>query len=276
MLFVPYFRITSVDYYGLTTVKKDVIDAYVTANFLHSRFSWWPARNYFLLNRGGVEKNLKNHFSFGAVTVKKIFPNQLIIDITEKISSVIYDDGRNYYLLDQSGQIIKLLRPVLPEELKTVIIKPPTINQPVTSSTLAAATTTIATITPSSTVRIDHTPNINSIRQEFGAFPVVYSLADSNNETPTATGTTIFDASIVAGILEWQTLVEQRGIGRVNYFLARPNALGLTVLINQPWNIQFDPASDLKQQADNVQLILRENRPKQYIDVRFGDRAYWK
>lgn len=275
LLFAAYFQITRVSYYGLNTVKKEAIEQYMNEHILTARFHWWPARNYFLINRGNIERKLKNNFFFSAVAVKKIFPNQLLIDVTEKISSIIYDDGQQYYLLDQNGQIIKALRPVADTELKTIFIPPPPLPEIPTST----AGTNLATSTPntaSGTIRITHTPDSNSLRQEFGNFPIVYNKLASSEEATSTIGAHVFNPKSVQGTLEWQTLVEQRGIGQVKYYVSDKNTPGLTTILNQRWNILIDPTGNLKQQADNVQLILRENKPAQYIDVRFGDRVYWK
>ncbi len=274
LLFAPYFRITRVSYYGLNTVKKEAVEQYMNEHILSARFRWWPARNYFLINGGSIEKKLKNNFFFNAVAVKKIFPNQLIIDVTEKISSIIYDDGQQYYLLDQNGQIIKALRPVAETELKTTYIPPPLPT--ISTSTIETALATSTPNTASGTIKITHTPDSNSLRQEFGNFPIVYHKLSNPNDATSTIGVRVFNPMGVQGTLEWQTLVEQRGIGQVKYYVSDKNTPGLTTILNQRWNILIDPTGDLKQQADNVQLILRENNPVQYIDVRFGDRVYWK
>ncbi len=273
MLFLPYFRINNVSYYGLNIVKKDTIDTYVRGNVLASRFSWWPANNYFLLGKSRLESNLKKQFSFATVTVKKVFPNRIIVDVTEKISSIIYDDGQNYYLLDQSGQIIKLLRAVGESERKTVLISAPIVAISSTTPTFTASSTAES---PSSTTRIDHTPNSASIHQEFGKFPVLYDKRDEPLNAASSSGMVLFNPIAVKGILDWQTLVEERGIGRIKYFTSQQTTPGITTVINEPWTLQFDPTGDLEQQARNIELVLRENRPTQYIDVRFGDRVYWK
>ena len=65
-----------------------------------------PRDNYFLINTRRVENLIKDKFLVDSVTVTRKFPDKLEIEINEKPGSAIYDNGRQYFLLDDEGNVI--------------------------------------------------------------------------------------------------------------------------------------------------------------------------
>ena len=51
----------------------------------------------------------------------------------------------------------------------------------------------------------------------------------------------------------------------------------LNVETQEDWEIYFNPKKDLNWQLTKLKAVLEENYlPKEYIDLRFGDRAFVK
>ena len=48
LLFLPYFRVTHVQYSGFKIIKQEELSGVVSKEFLSSS-RWWPRNNYFLI-----------------------------------------------------------------------------------------------------------------------------------------------------------------------------------------------------------------------------------
>ncbi len=264
LVYLPYFRITRVSYFGLKTVTTSQMDSIVQDQFLKHK-SFLPSNNYFLVSDSRIEKELLKTFSLNSATVKKVFPGELEVVVEEKVSSVIYDTGKEYYLLDQNGNRVRFLAST--NDAGDLVFEEP--------ASAPSSSIPVAIVWTSSTPQLQtsHVPDFKKIRIQFGNYPIVYWQP--------STSTTLIDRSvvpptIVAGVLQTYNALEEGNIAIVRYFSFDTVPSGITVYSNQPWKLMVDPSRDIKVQLDNVKLILRSNHPTDYIDVRFSDRVYWK
>jgi hypothetical protein len=129
LVYLPYFRVTKVVYYGLQMIKKDEVNDYVHSTIFKNH-AFLPGNNYFFLNSDKIQAELENKFSVSSVTVTKVFPNEINIELQEKVSTMIYENDNQYFLLDQSGSIIKFLGEETPAGFSTS-----TANDPLTLNT---------------------------------------------------------------------------------------------------------------------------------------------
>ncbi len=272
VIYLPYFRITKITYSGLKIIKQTELGDMINQNFLE-RKKIWPANNYFLLNSGAIAAYLQNTFSLNAVQVKKIFPHTLQVELQEKISTVIYDNGHKYFLLDQNGTAIKYLRAVGEKEF---VLKQNTAPRLVAGfKTTATSTAAISTVEITTTTNsLTHLPDYGALKKEFGDYPIIYDLVGPTTTAEKQTG--VLKPEMIKGIIDIYNNISRGGVALVNYFTIDNPGTGVTVYTNQPWKVFIQPLEDIEAQLNNLKIVLNSNYSSEYVDVRFGERVYWK
>lgn len=261
MLYLPYFKITNVNFTGLKILKKaDLLQD--VEPLISARYKIYPGNNYFLVNTSKIADKLSADFSFNSVKVKKIFPNTLTVDVEEKISSIIYDNGIKYFLLDQNGTAIKYLTDVDATEYYQVTMG--------TSSERAEAFASSSV--PTSTTA--HVPDIDKIHKTFGDYPIIYYINGSS--TTKEKDVNILPEAVIRSALDVVKLLEEGRTAKLAYFEVEEPAAGLEAYTDKPWRIFFQPFNDIPAQISNMKIILKQNKPKEYIDLRYGERVVWK
>lgn len=255
MIYLPYFRISKTSFAGLKTIKQAKIETFINSEL--NQHQYLPFANYFLISTNNLERKLKDSFPLRSIVITKIFPNELKIIVEEKISSIVYDSGKFYYLLDENGSVMEILGPVDVQSY---------VNQYIATST--ASSTAIST----TTVAI-HTPEYQKIITNFGDHPILFDkLAPEKIEL----GQTVLSKDIISATINASEEVEKRGIGKLKYFIMDSQTSGLRVITDKKFEILLSFFSPAAEQFANAETILRSNHPNEYIDVRFGERVFWK
>src|SRR5207237_321260 len=119
----------------------------------------------------------------------------------------------------------------------------------------------------------NHIPDYMRFRHDYGNYPIVF-VSTTVSGTPDRV---LVPPEVLAWTIEAYHGVQRSKIALVNYFVMgeSPEA-GLQVHTSNPWKIYLQPLGDLHTQLENVKLLLKKNHPTEYVDVRFGDRLYWK
>ncbi len=264
LAYTPYFRINKVTYSGLENNTEAELSNIIYPNHLNKK-SWLPLNNYFFINANKVSADLYESFSFETVQVTKVFPNQLNIIIKEKISSVIYDNGKKYFLLDDRGVAIKYLADV---DAGEVVIKV------ATSTSFSLLSTTSTTSTPIfATTTFEHVPNYEKIKKQFGSYPIVY---DKRELEINLKQTDVLPAEHIAAVISWHRYLAQEGVERLKFFVLEDLNAGMEINTTDHWNIVFQPKSSTESQIITLKETLTQIKPKEYVDLRFGEKVYWK
>ena len=261
LIYIPYFKINKINYSGLNNAAKSELNEFIYENFLNKK-SILPLNNYFFINTNKISGDLYKKFAFETVEVIKIFPNQLDINIKEKISSVIYDNGRKYFLLDSGGTAIKYLKDVEPYEL---------IQKITTSS--ADMFSGNASSTPINTSTTEHVPDYKKINKLFGNYPIIYDRRDFDVEIKQEG---ILPPEHIAAVITWYKTLAEQGIARLKFFTLDNLNSGIVIDTTDPWDILFQPKNNNNAQINTLKEILPTIKPQRYVDLRFGEKVYWK
>ncbi len=271
MFYLPYFKINKIEFSGLNITKKEELNNFINTKFLNSKKSWWPNSNYFILSVKKIKKEILNNFAVEDVAVIKVFPDIIKISIKEKTTSIIYDNGRDYILLDENGNFIKTLK-VIPENE----FEAEDLNETTAASSTKNTTTTTSTIiksVPMATTTLSikvHKPNFKLIKTESGSFPLIYDrrIGRENKNN--------LEKEVVTAVLAWQKILKGGLVGELQYFVLDNLAAGLTIKTTESWDILISINGSCESAFNNLTAIIKDNHPVEHVDLRYGERVYWK
>ncbi|MFH1790243.1 MAG: FtsQ-type POTRA domain-containing protein [bacterium] len=269
ILFMPFFQISDISYEGLENIKISELSSLINDKFLREQ-KWIPYNNFFLVNTEKIKKELLEINSVLWAEVTKSFPSSLKIIIEEKKTSLIFDDGYSYFLIDNSGEIVKYLGPVEPDEFIMVPIAEIVTTTILNSNQLALTSTTTVRTT---SLKKEHMPNYDKIRHEYGNYPIFVDRRNIKRETG---DTEIVSPKIISSILYFQNELTDKGVGHIRFFEFTNIFAGIKAVTNNSWHIFLNPLLNPEQQISNLFLVLKKNKPSEYIDLRSQGRAFWK
>lgn len=273
LLYIPYFRVNKISISGLNNLTKEEIDQFIADKYL-KRSKIIPYSNYFLVDIDKIKNGLNKQFALDSIQMQKKFPNEINITIVEKISSLIYDNGQKYYLMDSGGTVIKYLGDVSSNEFINKTNTTPTTNTTNTNSStdaLLIPSFSTNTTTISSSTR-EHIPDYKKIQRQFGSYPILYDKRGLSLEEKE---TGVLSEQFISSVISWYKGLSGQGI-ETKYFILENMNSGVTIDTTDSWNILFKPENSADLQINNLKNLLKNIHPVNYVDLRFGDRVYWK
>jgi len=265
LLFLPNFRIKSLEFTGLKIIKYEEIENEIKDNFLKEG-SFMPKNNFFLVRSKKIVKFLDDKFSLRSVEVKKKFPNVIQVNLVEKLSAIVYDNEKKYVLLGITGEIIKDIKPVNENEFVLKDFKPFAVS----TSTTSTEEITTTTVENEELERV-HIPN-KKFLEDFSEYPILYDKRKIKIEEKNI----VLEKKFIENIIEfYEGVKESRGVDVLYMEMEHPLA-GIRVATSKDIVILFQPNNNITKQLNNLEIILSSNNPKEYIDLRYEERVYWK
>lgn len=263
MFYLPYFNVKISRITGLKSIKYDDIKNIAQTYLNGKSYVFLNNKNYFVTSENILKDQIIQKFYLEDIKITKTFPNSLSIDLQEKISSIIYDNGQQYVLLDQNGTVVQVLK-----DCTTECITTPAAISPTTTDQMAASTTE-----PVATPK-KHTPKYDSFALEYLDVPIFY---DSRNQSVTPGKENILPKDLIKKILEINNRVRKTEKGfSVLYYQYDGEGSEVKAYTDKPYSINFNVGNDLDNQFANIKTVLKDNRPAEYIDVRYNTRVFWK
>lgn len=252
LIYSPFFKITNVNYTGNEVVSKEQLEKIVNGHITSSN-KLYPANQYFLLNTDKISNDLQNQLPIESVTVKKIFPNSLNVTITEKNSSIIYDNDESFYLLDSEGKLLKYLKQA-------------------GSSAVTMTTEITSTTTSTPTPQISNPPLGNEFSSNYPNLPIYY---DHTKKIPTKNDS-VLSQKAISNIIDFDRGIRQGTGLKIIYFTPDYINTDLVAVTGNNWLIKFTTDRSIESQLAAFTNIFKSINPTEYIDVRLEDRLFWK
>lgn len=112
-----YLAIDNIKLSGNQDVSLEEVQKLLDSDLQRRRYLFFKNNNFFLLTTGPLADKLKQNFNLEEVGVSKKWPDTLEINLTEKISHLIWQRGQDFYLLDTQGYKIRSIPTADPKYL---------------------------------------------------------------------------------------------------------------------------------------------------------------
>jgi len=245
-LISPYFYISKVEVFGLETIQgKDFQN--LVDDFLNSRRLFiFPNRNSLVMNKGKLRRTIEGEYVFDDLKIDRKFPNQLNIEVQERISNAILTMGSNYYYLDSRGIILRRIGES--EIYPGMTIGPHSGEVPEFESNLEKLNLPLIYVQSYSTV---------TIGEQFLSYEKYVSILESKEILTLYTPYEVDFNKITDIHANWFKLVTTGG-----------------------WEIHLDLEKNLQTQIVKVHTFIQEQglnpADYQYFNARYEDRIYYK
>ncbi len=266
LLYHPFFRLRDIHITGIERIDHTDFLHTVSGILASKKFLLLPGDSYLTADLDDLHTILSERFPLQSVAIQKKFPHSLRIEIEEKISTIIYDDGKTYAYLGLDGNVLETIRRVGENEW--------TIKKEITTSTRLDG----SIAREEKIIERIHIPPVQSIVQEMGEYPIVYHIKQTSSSS-TATSTPLLANAAIGGIISWyQKLTHESNIPVGYFFLGDRDHEGV-IHTRLGWQIKAIFDDTVPDQFERLMMMIKKhgpNNPASYVDVRYPGRVYWK
>jgi hypothetical protein len=242
----PYFYISKVEVSGLETIRgqdfKNLVDDYLNSR----RLLIFPNRNILTMSKSALKKKIGEEYVLDNLHIKRQLPNQLSIEVQERITNAILVVGSNYFYLDSRGIILRR------------------INE--------------SEIYPGMTVGpySGEVPEYDNSLAEVG-LPLIYVQSFS----PVKIGDQFLDMEKYLKIIESRDLVSLYTPYSVDFYKIKDlNVNWYKIVTSEGWEMHLDLEKNLQTQIVKIHTFIQEQALNpgdyQYFNARYEDRIYYK
>lgn len=260
-IFSGFFDITDITITGTDRIHITEVHEVVKNTLDYKNIGVIPNSSFFMANVRDVSEVLKTRFPIQDIRVEKKFPNEMNIQIVEKLSTVIYDNGLLYGIVGLDGRIIELSRAVLEYEWKNIW-----------GTTVTTTIEGIQEQVPIIKGRI-HTPDTLKLAEEIGEYPIVYDKRERAMEKDTE----VLHENEVRLIISWFQELQNTEFSSSLFEIQ--NNMDMHIYTPKGWIIKTRiTRNSIEEQLREIRLVLDKNEESSlsYIDVRYKNRIYWK
>lgn len=241
-----YLQIKNIEISENFLISESEIKNIIDNQLAKKRLLILSQKNILFFNKFQAKKSIKKNYYLKNLKIKKIFPDTLKIIIEEKKSLVIWiTDDRNYYL-GSEGMVISEVKPqeeIIKKEGETQIIK----------------------------------PLVNLINSDL---PIIYDLSNQKINIGEKTAS----QKLMDFIINLNKLFKENINAEISFYqIDSPQSREVRLKTVEGWQVYFKITDDLNEiatQVERLRLTLKEKISDQknleYIDLRFGERVYYK
>ncbi|PLX28505.1 hypothetical protein C0581_02030 [Candidatus Parcubacteria bacterium] len=262
-IYSSFFHMTDISITGLQRISETEIRSTLDGISSYKTFNIFPRKSYFLTDIDEIRDILKERFPIRSVIVQKTFPNKLSVIIEEKISTLIYDNGKEYSYIGLEGNVVEKMRNVGEYEWQ--------VKTETTTSTNEQGETE----THEEIIERRHVPDTKSLIHELGDYPIVYDTREKSVDI----NEQVLNNEEVQSIIEWFNILTKTTDIPLKYFVIDGEVGDLVVATYEGWVIKTHVANNPTSQIEKLKTILNEKvtRPHvNYVDLRYEGRVYFQ
>ena len=235
-------RIENIEVAGNEYIKGQDIESVIWEQTTKKRWFLFSQSNIVFFSKNSAKKALAGNYFFDQLSIKKKYPDTLEVKVKEKISSLLWVSGGGQYYLDLRGIVIRKLTG------DDLLIKAGEGQTDVVRSEASS-----------------------------GRYPLIY---DQSN-TPVEIGQPAVSPKVADFIVN---LTNQLNTGAdfdiSHYNIVGPDSREIILVTNEGWAARFNLEDSVRSQGDLLLSILyqkvEDRNSLEYIDLRFGDKVFWK
>lgn len=237
-----FLKIKNIEVRGNQKVSSKEIKAVVLNQLTKKRFLIFPQSNILFFNKKVVRNELDKNYLFADLRIKKRYFNTIEIEIEEKTNLVVWISNSKQYYLDLLGTAVKEIEPadrlVYQQQGETEIVRAGIITSD---------------------------------------YPVIY---DQSNQL-VKIGQKIVEKKIIDFVVSLNDkFLKQFDFATDYYLMPNQAASEITLITKEGWRVYFNLNELAENQAKLLSVILAEKiqdrKNLEYIDLRFGERVFYK
>jgi len=263
-IYHPFFYVNKVVATGLQRISQKEFEEAILGIMDYRKLFFLPGNSYFLVDVEEIKNILKERFPIESVTVKKGFSATLSVQIEEKISTLIYDNGKEYGYLDGGGNIVEIIRQVGEDEW---------IKKTLTTTSTNEKGEVVEEI---KILEAIHTPNTRQIVEEMGDYPILF---DKRSQT-IALNTSVISKEMAAGIIDWFNLLNKKTDISFGHAVIEDGRGEGEIITGAGWRLKVKLTENVDLQFVELQHLLVKEKINlnslNYIDLRYPGRVYWQ
>ena len=245
-MYHPFFHVTNLSVSGLQRIDERDFLQTAQGTITYKKFGFLPAQSYLFVSTQNIQEILEEKYPIEEIVLTKSFPQTLTIAVEEKISTVIFDNGKQYGYLDVQGNLVEVLREVGDDEWH--------IETEIVTTTLADGTVR----TEERTIRRDHIVPIDLVHAEMGVYPIVYDTTQRSlqHDEP------VVSNRVVQHAITWFTLMNKQTDIPFGYIALSDIERHAMVHTREGWGIKINIHSDPTTQFENIAASVIKDRQR--------------
>jgi len=256
----PALQITNIKITGTKAISQDDISQTITSVLKDKIFGVFPSKHYLFVPLKEIQSVVTERFPVDNVSVQKMFPGSLVITIEEQVSSIIYDNTAQYFLVDRQGKIMEPIRNVAPYEWHEQ-----TKERPSTTEDIAYEDLLHASI---------HVPDVASFYGDFEGLPIIVDGRPTTLVEDVSGGN--IHREIVSSTLHWQRMFERHNLSFAYLEITDPRAEQAVIYGKEGRIYLVSFSHESTPQLAKIHTVLEDHPNAMRIDVRFPARVYWE
>jgi len=271
LLFHPFFLITDIRIEPTDRIDAREVEDTVSALLAHKQFFFLPMNNFFLVDMKEIEDILYARYPIEKLTIQKHFPKNITMDIQEKISTLIYDNGHEFAYIDTNGHVTDVIRYVGDTEWHIM------------TKTVTSTDEFGEEIRNEREVSRTHIISPKKISDEMGEYPIIYHKDDAAREG-LKINNHVLKKNSIDYVLLWKTEIEKQTFQNkdlhVSHVTIEREVSSIEIHLVGGGYILVS-LSNTDRQIDELKTVFKALEQKErgsfeYIDTRIPGKAYWR
>ncbi|GEM_PF-1016009 len=262
LFFSPYFIIDLVDVKVSGGLDASSIKSVVFRQMDNASFAIFSQKRIYFFDTVVAEQSIRKISAIDTISIRKKFPNTLIIEIEGKPFKLVWFSAGHFYEVASDGSILREIEGGLLESI------PRTIRE-------TALRGSIQPSQESKEKKIKKKPEKNI---EFTAQKIIPIVIDEEQKT-VEKGAMVLDNDAILFLSGIQDALQAIGVNTL-VLKKKQGLLDIRVLTTEGWEILFTLLESDTSQVANLSTVLKEKikgdrKRLKYVDVRFSNRIYY-